>query len=52
VNAALRTPEMKASLDKLAGKALGGPPQELKNTIEADLGKWGPIVKALNLSTD
>jgi tripartite-type tricarboxylate transporter receptor subunit TctC len=52
VNTALRTPEMKASLDKLAGNALGGPPQELTKIIEADLGKWGPIVKALNLSTD
>jgi tripartite-type tricarboxylate transporter receptor subunit TctC len=52
VNAALRTPEMKASLDRLAGDPLGGPPQELTKTIEADLAKWGPIVKALNLSTD
>jgi tripartite-type tricarboxylate transporter receptor subunit TctC len=52
VNAALRTAEMKASLDRLAGEALGGPPQELTKTIEADLAKWGPIVKALNLSTD
>jgi tripartite-type tricarboxylate transporter receptor subunit TctC len=52
VNAALRTPEMKASLDRLAGDPLGGPPQELTKTIEAGLGKWGPIVKALNLSTD
>jgi tripartite-type tricarboxylate transporter receptor subunit TctC len=52
VNAALRTAEMKASLDRLAGDPLGGPPQELTKTIEADLAKWGPIVKALNLSTD
>ena len=51
VNTALRTAEMQASLDKLAGEALGGPPQELTKTIEADLAKWGPIVKALNLST-
>jgi tripartite-type tricarboxylate transporter receptor subunit TctC len=52
VSAALRTSEMKASLDRLAGDPLGGPPQELTTTIEADLAKWGPIVKALNLSTD
>ncbi|HEY7299408.1 MAG TPA: tripartite tricarboxylate transporter substrate binding protein [Xanthobacteraceae bacterium] len=52
VNAALRAAEMKASLDKLAGNPLGGPPQELTRTIESDLAKWGPIVKALNLSTD
>ena len=52
VNAALRKGEMKTSLDRLAGDPLGGPPQELTKTIEADLAKWGPIVKALNLSTD
>ena len=52
VNTALRTPEMKTSLDRLAGDPLGGLPQELTKTIEADLAKWGPIVKALNLSTD
>jgi tripartite-type tricarboxylate transporter receptor subunit TctC len=52
VNTALTTPEMKAALDKLAGDALGGEPQELTKVIEADLAKWGPIVKALNLQTD
>jgi tripartite-type tricarboxylate transporter receptor subunit TctC len=52
VNAALKTAEMKEALDKLAGDALGGPPAELTKIIESDLGKWGPIVKALNLQTD
>ena len=42
---------MKAALDKLAGDALGGPPEELTKVIEGDLAKWGPIVKALNLQT-
>ena len=52
VNAALRKGEMKTSLDRLAGDPLGGQPQELTKTIQGDLAKWGPIVKALNLSTD
>jgi tripartite-type tricarboxylate transporter receptor subunit TctC len=52
VNAALRTPEMKAALDKLAGEGLGGAPAELTKVIEADIGKWEPIVKALKLQTD
>jgi tripartite-type tricarboxylate transporter receptor subunit TctC len=52
VNAALKTPEMHAALDKLAAEALGGAPSELTRVIESDLGKWGPIVKALNLQTD
>ena len=52
VNAALQTAEMKAALDRLAGDALGGPPQELTKVIESDIGRWGPIVKALNLQVD
>jgi len=52
VNAALQTAEMKAALDKLAGEGLGGAPVDLTKVIEADIGKWGPIVKALKLQTD
>jgi len=52
VNTALATAEMKSALEKLAGEGLGGSPQELTKVIEADLGKWGPIVKALNLQTE
>jgi tripartite-type tricarboxylate transporter receptor subunit TctC len=52
VNAALQTAEMKAALDRLAGDALGGPPAELTKMIESDIGKWAPIVKALNLQTE
>ncbi len=52
VNTALKSAEMKSALDRLAGDALGGAPQELTKVIESDLAKWGPIVKALNLQTD
>jgi tripartite-type tricarboxylate transporter receptor subunit TctC len=52
VNVALQSAEMKAALDRLAGDALGGPPQELTKVIESDIGKWAPIVKALNLQVD
>jgi tripartite-type tricarboxylate transporter receptor subunit TctC len=52
VNTALGSAEMKAALDKLAGDGLGGAPQELTRVIEADIGKWGPIVQGLNLKTD
>jgi tripartite-type tricarboxylate transporter receptor subunit TctC len=52
VNAALKTAEMKAALEKLAGDGLGGAPAELTKVIAADIGKWGPIVKALNLQTE
>jgi tripartite-type tricarboxylate transporter receptor subunit TctC len=52
VNAALATPEMKAALDRLAGDPLGGPPAELTKVIQSDIGKWQPIIQALNLQTD
>jgi tripartite-type tricarboxylate transporter receptor subunit TctC len=52
VNVALQTAEMKAALDRLAGDPLGGPPQELTKVIEADVARWAPIVKALNLQVD
>jgi tripartite-type tricarboxylate transporter receptor subunit TctC len=52
VNVALQGAEMKAALDRLAGDALGGPPQELTKIIESDIGRWAPIVKALNLQLD
>jgi tripartite-type tricarboxylate transporter receptor subunit TctC len=52
VNTGLKSLEMQAALDRLAGDALGGPPAELTKVIESDIGKWAPIVKALNLQTD
>jgi tripartite-type tricarboxylate transporter receptor subunit TctC len=52
VNVALQSAEMKAALDRLAGEAIGGPPQELTKLIESDIGKWAPIVKALNLQVE
>src|SRR5947207_100145 len=52
VNTALATSEMKSALEKLAGEGLGGAPAELTKVIESDLGKWGPILKALNLQTE
>ena len=52
VNVALQSTEMKSALDRLAADPLGGPPQELTKTIESDIGKWAPIVKALNLQLD
>ena len=51
VNTALGSAEMKAALNQLAGDGLGGPPDELTKVIKADIAKWAPIVKALNLQT-
>ena len=52
VNTALKTADMKAALDRLAGNALGGAPQDLTKIIKSDIGKWAPIVKALNIQTE
>jgi tripartite-type tricarboxylate transporter receptor subunit TctC len=52
VNVALQAPQMKAALDRLAADSLGGAPEELTRVIEADIGKWAPIVKALNLQVE
>jgi tripartite-type tricarboxylate transporter receptor subunit TctC len=52
INAGLKSAEMQAALDRLAGDALGGEPAELTRVIQSDIAKWAPIVKALNLQTD
>jgi len=52
VNGALQGADMKAALARLAGEPLGGPPQELTKVIASDIGKWAPIVKALNLQIE
>jgi tripartite-type tricarboxylate transporter receptor subunit TctC len=50
VNEAARTPEFKDALAKLSTDVVGGAPEELSIMIKDDLGKWGPIVKSLNLT--
>jgi len=52
VNVALRGPPMKDALDRLAADPLGGAPEELTRVIKADVSKWAPIVKALNLQVE
>ena len=52
VNAALKSPEFTAALAAISTQPIGGPPQALTDVINADVAKWAPIVKALNLQTD
>jgi len=52
VNEALASAELGATLKKLGAVPLGGPPQELSRMIAGDIGRWGPIVKKLNLKAD
>jgi tripartite-type tricarboxylate transporter receptor subunit TctC len=52
VNAALTSPEISRALAAISSEPLGGPPQALTEVIKADVAKWAPIVKSLNLQTD
>jgi tripartite-type tricarboxylate transporter receptor subunit TctC len=50
VNGYLRSNKGKQQLDTLGMQAAGGMPDDLKAYIAAELAKWGPIVKAANIS--
>jgi tripartite-type tricarboxylate transporter receptor subunit TctC len=52
VNAALTSPEISRALAAISSEPLGGQPQALTEVIKADVAKWAPIVKSLNLQTD
>jgi tripartite-type tricarboxylate transporter receptor subunit TctC len=49
LNAGLQTPAVKEALAKLGNIPLGGTPQDLTNIMVAEIKKWTPIVKTLNL---
>jgi tripartite-type tricarboxylate transporter receptor subunit TctC len=51
-NEALKTPAMKAALDRLVAEPRGGPPTALAEVIAADTYKWTPVIKELGLQTD
>jgi len=52
INEAVQSPDFKAALAKLSSEPLGGTPQDFSSLIKADIGKWQPIVNALNLKTE
>src|SRR5712691_930841 len=52
INQGVKSPEFSAALAKLGNEPLGGTPQDLSDMIKADIGKWGPVVKALDLKPE
>lgn len=46
----LKSPKGKAQLEIFAMQAAGGTPGDLAAYIKAELAKWGPIIKAANIS--
>ncbi len=49
INASLQTDATRQALARLGNVAKGGSPQNLTDLMTADIKKWTPIVKALNL---
>jgi tripartite-type tricarboxylate transporter receptor subunit TctC len=49
-NVWLKSPKGKAVLDTFVMQAAGGTPDDLKAYIRQELEKWGPIIKAANIS--
>jgi tripartite-type tricarboxylate transporter receptor subunit TctC len=49
-NAFLKSPKGQQVLADLSMQAVGGSPEDLKTFIASELQKWGPVVKAANIS--
>jgi tripartite-type tricarboxylate transporter receptor subunit TctC len=49
-NAYLKSAKGKQQLDVFAMQAAGGTPDDLKAYVRSELAKWGPIIKAANIS--
>ena len=49
-NGYLKSPKGRQQLDVFAMQAAGGTPDDLKAYIQSELAKWGPIIRAANIS--
>jgi tripartite-type tricarboxylate transporter receptor subunit TctC len=52
VNAVLGSREFTTALNAISSQAMGGSPDAVTDLINADIGKWAPIIKSLNLQMD
>jgi tripartite-type tricarboxylate transporter receptor subunit TctC len=52
INEGLDSPQLRSALATLSNQPLGGTPQDFTELMKSDIGKWGPIVKALGLNAD
>jgi len=52
INAGLKAPALKDGLAKLRTDPLGSTPAEFGETIKADIARWEPVVKSLNLKVN
>lgn len=51
-NVALKDPEVAKRLETVASVPVGGTPEELANQIRIDRGKWGKVIKELDLKAN
>lgn len=52
INQGLKSPELTGPLAKISATPLGGTPADFTALMKADLGRWLPVVKSLNLKTN
>ena len=52
INQGLRSPELNGPLAKISSIPLGGTPADFTELMKADLARWAPVVKSLNLKTN
>ncbi|MFO1049426.1 MAG: tripartite tricarboxylate transporter substrate binding protein [Geminicoccaceae bacterium] len=50
--AAVSDPEVKAKLETMGASVVGSTPEELAKHVQAELDKWGPVVKASGAQID
>jgi tripartite-type tricarboxylate transporter receptor subunit TctC len=52
LNETIQSSDFAAALARLSSEPLGGTPQDFTDLMKADIAKWEPIVRSLNLKTD
>jgi tripartite-type tricarboxylate transporter receptor subunit TctC len=52
INQGLKSPELTGPLRKISSMPLGGTPADFTELMKADLARWTPVVKSLNLKTN
>jgi tripartite-type tricarboxylate transporter receptor subunit TctC len=52
INQGLKSPDLTGMLAKISSTPLGGTPADFTELMKADLARWTPVVKSLNLKTN
>ena len=52
INQGLKSPDLPGLLAKISSTPLGGTPADFTELMKADLARWTPVVKSLNLKTN